>query len=514
MGAGHNGLVAAAYLARAGLDVEVVERDTVIGGAVSTVERWPGVRVDRGSSIHVMFRHSGIAEDLRLGELGLEYDDVEPWGVLPAAEGAIRFSCDLADSCESIAQTCGAADADAYHRFVTGWIPRMRAFLDSGWRRATPLSFGRAMLPLGRRDGPSPADVAQLWLQPAEHLITRTFSDERLRAAVAWWAAQAGPPPHEVGTAPLAGTLALLHMTPAGRPRGGSGRLSETLNQRIRAEGGMIRVGDAATAIEPDAGHWAVRTGSGDRIATRTVVAACHAVTAARLLGDESAAGRIRAGNGVGMILRLLTDDLPHYPAQPPGIHTAMQLLVRDIGQLRSAYGAYLRGEPPTAPPLLVMTPTATDATLAPPGRHVVSVWTQWHPYHLTDGSWPQRRDEVADGILATLETWAPGFTAAVQDRFVQTPWDLEQELGLVHGNVMHVEETLDAMFWLRPTAGWTGNRTPYPGVYLCGASAHPGGGVWGASGRTVAQVVGRDLRSRRGVRPNRSQSGRFRTAP
>lgn len=501
VGGGHNGLVAAAYLSRAGFDVEVVERDSVLGGAVSTVERWPGVRVDRGSSIHVMVRHSGIIEELRLADLGLTYDDVEPWGVLPHPDGPIRFACDLDETCESIEAACGSADAAAYHRFVTEWTPRMRAFMQAGRHRPGMWSIGRAMLPPLLRESGRAVDVAQQWLEPAEQLIRRSFRDERLRAAVAWWAAQAGPPPHEVGTAPLAGTLALLHLRPAGRPRGGSGRLCEALAARIRAEGGTIRLADPVTEVTADGGGpRLVRTRSGDRIAARAVVLACHVVTSARLLGDVSAADRVRVGDGVGMVLRLLTDALPRYAAGPPGSHTAMQLLVTDLRQLRSAYGDYLRGDPPKRPPLLVMTPTATDPTLAPPGRHVVSVWTQWHPYRLSEGTWQQRRDDVADDILATFEAWAPGITASVSDRLVQTPWDLEHELGLCNGNVMHVEEALDAMFWLRPAAGWHGNRTLYRRVYLCGASTHPGGGVWGASGRTVAGMVARDLaRNRRG---------------
>jgi phytoene dehydrogenase-like protein len=144
------------------------------------------------------------------------------------------------------------------------------------------------------------------------------------------------------------------------------------------------------------------------------------------------------------------------------------------------------------------MTPTATDPTLAPAGRHVVTVWAQWHPYRLRNGDWDGRRDEIADTIVEGVERWAPGFRDHIVDRFVQTPLDLERELGLLGGNVMHVESELDAMFTLRPMPGWSGYRTPHSGVYLCGASTHPGGGVWGASGRSAADVVMHDLRKTR----------------
>jgi phytoene dehydrogenase-like protein len=198
------------------------------------------------------------------------------------------------------------------------------------------------------------------------------------------------------------------------------------------------------------------------------------------------------------MVMRLLTDRLPSYRVDVPGMHTAMQLLVDSPDQLRAAYGDFLRGEPSRQPPLIVMTPTAVDPTLAPTGRHVVTVWAQWHPRQLHDGDWDSRRDDVGDGLLATVDRWAPGFSSCVIERLVQTPLDIEQELGMHAGNVMHVESELDAMFAFRPLPGWAAYRTPHRGVYLCGASTHPGGGVWGASGRSAATVVARDLRFRR----------------
>jgi phytoene dehydrogenase-like protein len=492
VGAGHNGLVAACYLARAGLDVEVVERDSVAGGAVSTVERWPGVRVDRGSSVHVMVRHTDLVADLGLAELGLVYDDVEPWAVLPHPAGPLRFSTDLEATVESIAASCSRRDADAYRQFVLDWTPRTQAYLDAGSRPPTAANLGRSALWLRRRHRGSESDLARTFMQPAEALIHNTFHDDRLRAAIGWWAAQSGPPPHAVGTAPIAGTVAMFHLTPAGRPRGGSGRLSDALAARLEASGGSLRLGDGAVEIAST--PTSVTTRSGDRIRCRAVVAACHVVQTARLLNDDATGAAVRVGNGIGMAVRLLTSSLPNYQVEVPGIHTSMQLLVEDPRQIRSAYGDFLRGEPAADPPLIVLTPSATDPTLAPAGRHIVTVWAQWHPRELRVGTWTDCRDRVADLIIAGVDRWAPGFAATVIDRFVQTPLDLERELGLVAGNVMHVESELDSMFSLRPLPGWAKYRSPHPNVYLCGASTHPGGGVWGASGRNVADVVRRDL--------------------
>jgi phytoene dehydrogenase-like protein len=498
VGAGHNGLVAACYLARAGLDVEVVERDHVIGGAVSTVERWPGVRVDRGSTLHVMVRHTGIVEELALEEVGLHYVDTDPWAVSMHEDTAITFSTDVGRTCESIRAVCGAADADAYADFVEQWTPRVRAMLASFQRPPTPVALARAFWPLGRRARNSGGELAREFLTSADHLLDSRFADERLKTALAWWAAQAGPPPHEVGTAPMAATAVLMHLRPPGRPVGGSGALTQALKRRLESCGGAVRTGDGAASITSDG----VTTQAGVRITARAVVSATHILTTLDLLGHEMdrARQRVRVGTGMGMVLRALTDRLPPYAVTVPDVHVGMQLLASSRNQLRRAHTASLVGEVPVDPPLLVMTPTATDDSLAPADRHVVTVWTQWHPYRLRDGSWDGVRERETQRLVDALDRAAPGFASSVSETHLQTPLDLERELDLRSGNVMHLDMTLDSMFALRPLPEWSGHRGP-GGVYLCGASTHPGGGVSGASGRTVAGIVLHDLHRRPGRR-------------
>lgn len=495
VGAGHNGLVAACYLARAGLDVEVVERDDVIGGAVSTVERWPGVLVDRGSTMHVMVRHTGIVDELALTDVGLDYIDIDPWAVSPIDDDAIVFSTDVAATCDSIGDVCGARDAAAYAEFVTTWRPRVEAMLRAFHTAPTPVALGRAFWPLGRRSGLRGAAMAREFVQSADMLLDTTFHDERLKTALAWWSAQAGPGPHEPATAPLVATALLMHMRAPGRPRGGSGALTQALAVRLRLLGGTIRSGDGATRVSA---HEVV-TASGERITARVVVAATHVATLVDLIGDEAltahARPRMRVGRGLGMVLRVLTDRPPAYAADVPGGAGAMQLLARSREQLRTAYADFLAGRAPSDPPLLVMCPTATDDSLAPPGQHVVTVWTQWHPRELCGASWDDVRDRETDRLLAAIDAHAPGFTSSVLATHLQTPHDLERELGLVGGNVMHLDMSLDAMFAMRPLPEWSSYRGPH-GIYLCGASSHPGGGVSGASGRAAAQTVLRDLRT------------------
>jgi phytoene dehydrogenase-like protein len=504
VGAGHNGLVAACYLAKAGLDVEVVERDEVLGGAVSTVERWPGVRVDRGSTLHVMVRHTGIVEELALGEVGLDYIDADPWAVSMHDGAALVFSTDLSETCASIESVCGSRDADAYADFAARWMPRVDAMLRAFHRPPTTASLVRSFWPLGRQLRATGGDLGRDFLQPADHLLDTTFTDERLKTALAWWAAQAGPAPHEVGTAPLVATALLMHRHPPGRPRGGSGALSDALARRLQALGGTLRLGDGATAARCGADGGAVRTVSGDEIRCGAILAACHVLSTLDLLGDDpalrQAREKLRVGSGMGMALRVLTDRLPPYAGDVVGMHSGMQLLASSREQLRGAYADYLRGDAPQDPPLLVMTPTATDASLAPSGRHVVTIWTQWHPRVLRSGGWTEARTRETERLVVAMDRLAPGFASSVVDTYLQTPEDLERELDLRSGNVMHLEMALDAMFALRPLPEWSSHRGPRPGLYLCGASTHPGGGVSGASGRNAAGVLLRDWKRR----PNR----------
>jgi phytoene dehydrogenase-like protein len=502
VGAGHNALVAACYLAAAGLEVEVLERDTVVGGAVSTVERFPGYRVDRGSSLHVMVRHTPIVEELELGECGLRYLDADPWAYAPAPDPnspGLLFATDLDRTCESIAAACGPADAAAYRALIADFTPAVRRILDVLSGPPTPGRIARKVAGMGRARGGG--ETSRWFLQPADHLLDATFGSERLRAALAWLAAQSGPPPHEPGTVGHLSWIALLHLLPPGRPVGGSGELSRALAERLTRLGGRLRLGDPAAGFTVAGGTvTGVRTTSRRTVRARAVLSGAHVLTTLDLLAAAGAEppglrSRIRVGDGIGAAVRLATSALPSYPGAPPGALHGMQLLVSDRAQLRSAYADFLAARPPARPAVLALTPTAQDPSLAPPDRHCVTLWAQWHRYELAGPDWDELRDSAGDAALAQLEAASPGFSAVVLDRHVQTPLDLERELGLHRGNVMHLEMGLDAMFALRPLPELSGYRGPLPGLYLTGASTHPGGGVFGASGRSAARVLLRDLK-------------------
>jgi phytoene dehydrogenase-like protein len=273
--------------------------------------------------------------------------------------------------------------------------------------------------------------------------------------------------------------------------------LSEALVARLQSYGGRLRLGDGAAGITRSGARvTGVVTDSGAHLQASTVVGACHVLQTLELLDDpillKRARRRIRVGNGIGMVVRLATSDLPRYPTATEETYRALQLLAPTRQALRKAHGEWAAGLPPTEPAALAMTFSAFDDTLAPTGKHSVTVWGQWHPYTLSNGEqWDDIAEREGIKLVEAVDRVAPGFAASVDKMHVQTPLTLERELGLRQGQVMHVDMALDSLFLWRPTPELSGYRVPgVEGLYLCGASTHPGGGVFGASGRSAARAV------------------------
>lgn len=515
VGSGHNALVAACYLARDGWSVEVLERDTVVGGAVSTVERFPGHKVDRGSSAHIMIRHTGIIEELDLAAHGLRYIDCDPWAFAPAPADSDRpgivFHRSLDRTCRSIEESCGRADADAYRRFVGTWGPRTERVMRAFSAPPTGAHLLRSFWGLDTADGG--AALSREFLTSGDALLDEYFDSEPLKAALAWFGAQSGPPMSEPGTAPMVGFAALMHTLPPGRAVGGSGALTAALSARLTADGGTVTLGDGVAELRRTSDGWTVVTESGRRVHARNVVAGCHILTTLDLIerggyDRDTLDGwrrRIRVGPGIGMVLRLGTDALPSYPSAPADADattttSGLQLLVSDRARLRTAHGAALAGELPPDPAVLAMSFSSIDPSISPAGEHQVTLWSQWHPYRLSGGrDWASLGESEADRIVAGVDALAPGFADSVRHRHVQTPADIEREMGLLGGNVMHVEMSLDQMMLWRPIPELAGQRVPdADNLYLTGASTHPGGGVSGASGRSAARIALSDARGGR----------------
>jgi phytoene dehydrogenase-like protein len=523
VGAGHNALIAAAYLARAGKRVAVFERAARPGGAVQTRDDIvPGCRIDVGSSAHILIHLTPILHELELDRYGLEYIDCDPWAYYPLEDGrAIYFWKDISRTCDSIA-AISPHDAGAYRRFLDEWRPVSRAVLQAFLAPPKP---GRVAWTMARSGGFARGGLGQLQaiLGSYRALLDARFENPAVRAAIEWIAAQSGPPPAELGSAPLAGWQPLYHESGVKRAVGGSGALTEALVRMVRAHGGEVHTGAAvrrivveqgkAVGIEVERGAEdpalpASRSVTGsaqsDFVSARAVLAGCHVATTFGQLLDgvpevaelRERVVRLRIGNGFGMILRCTTSELPRYAGAPADgsvgpMHRGLQLLCPPAPFLDLAYADYLAGRPACDPAVVAMTWTAVDATLAPPGKHVLFAWAQYHPYSLAAGErWDVIREREAERILAAVGRFAPNVPGCVEQVYIQTPADLERDLGLLNGNVMHLEMSLDQMFFFRPLPELSAYRTPITGLFLTGASTHPGGGVFGASGRSAAAVM------------------------
>lgn len=506
VGAGHNALVCAAYLAKAGYKVGVVERRAKVGGAVVTEEHVPGFKFDLGGSAHILINHTPIVKDLNLTAYGLEYIDIDPMFFAPFPDGShITFYRDVDRTCESIARV-SPADADNYRQYIARWQPMAEAMVETFLNEPTPVNFARSFGKTG--GGSDQIDRLMTLLRGYGQVLRSSFEGEQLPAVIGWMAAQSGPPPGELMSAPFALWHPMYHVSGVRRPRGGSGMLTQALARMIEAHGGTIMTDLPVQRILTQGGRaYGVETASGEVITGRVIVSGAHIYTTAQMLGDglppsaQQLIQQARIGNGFGMIIRCAVEELPNYTALPTQNpegdphHMAMQFICPSLDYLEHAYGDYLKGQPSREPGLIVMTWSAADKTLAPAGKHVMFVWAQYYPYELADGaSWDDIAEQESDRILSTLAAYAPNVKDAVIGQLIETPLYLERTLGLLRGNVMHLEMSVDQMFMLRPALSMSSYRAPVKGLYLTGASTHPGGGIMGAAGRNAAHVILHDL--------------------
>ncbi|NJN18486.1 MAG: NAD(P)/FAD-dependent oxidoreductase [Oscillochloris sp.] len=519
VGGGHNGLTCAGYLAKAGKRVLVLERRPIVGGAVCTEEVIPGYKIDVGSSAHIMIHLTPIVRDLQLEQHGLEYIDMDPYAFFPLSDGSgsISFYRDIEKTCQSIASV-SPRDAEAYRKFLAYWTPLNEAVFDvflnppSTARLFSSVAAAVPRLPRGERN---PTEVSRRLLTSYAQMINETFESEAMRAAMTWLAAQSGPPPDEIGAGDFFGWHSMLHTSGAKHPRGGSGMLTQAMARSIERMGGSVVLDAPVRRIIVEHGRvHGVETEDGQRYSAPLVVSNAHVLTTMlKLVGREHLSStlvnrlaNIRIGNGFGMTVRCAAEELPDYIAAPSGgqpheSHHGLQLLAPTMGYVRKAYEDYLRGDPSHDPAVIAMTFSAIDPDVAPPGKHTVFLWSQYFPYELSGGrQWDDIREDVADSVLEVLYRYAPNMRGKIIDRFIQTPLDLERRIGLLRGNVMHVEMSFDQMFFFRPLPELAGYRTPINGLYLTGASTHPGGGVFGASGYNTARVILDEHRNRRMV--------------
>jgi phytoene dehydrogenase-like protein len=520
IGAGHNGLVAAAYLARAGLRTVVLERREVVGGACVSEELWPGFQISRAAYVVGLLRPA-VLRELGLEARGLRLLRREPASFTPLPDGrGLLLGADQRASCDSIRQL-SARDAERY--------PAWERFLDAVAREIEPLLDAPPPDParLAWRDLPLLARLArgafrlrrelpqalELLLGPARPVLERWFESEALRATLATDAViGAFAPPSAPGT----GYVLFHHaMGETGGARGvwayvegGMGRLSLALADAARAAGAEIRTGAPVARVEVAGGRVAgVALEGGGAVEARTVVSGADPQrTLLGLVGREHLPDDFARGvaaldfRSPSLKINLALDRLPRFrgrpgPAPGPEHSGTIHLGALSLDALERAFEAAQRGALPERPLVELTLPSALDATLAPPGRHVASLFVQYVPPGLDASGWEREREPFADRVLALVDEVAPGFSQSVLHREVLAPPDLERIFGLTGGNLFHGAMSLERLLCLRPLPGWSRYRTPVRGLYLCGAGTHPGGGVMGACGRNAAREVLRDLR-------------------
>jgi phytoene dehydrogenase-like protein len=519
IGAGHNGLVAAFYLARAGYKPLVLEQRPGVGGCAVTDEVAPGYRCPTLAHATGPLRPS-IVRDLQLARR-VEFIQPDPRLVALSPGGrAIVFSTDHARTAEGL-RALSPEDAAKYPDFCAT-LTRLGAFL-LPLLESTPPSL----------DGPAPGEVWELvktgrrfrklgrqdayrllrWMPMAvADLVAEWFTTDLLQAAIAGRAifgAAAGPWSAGTGATLLLGSA--MDPAPGGSTvtvKGGPGALAHALAEAAREAGATIRTGAAVARIAVrDGKTTGVVLADGTELPARAVISnADPRRTFLNLLDpvelDPTFLQRIRNYRmpGTAGKVNLTLTGLPQFV----GVANAADLHGRlhvgpTIDYLERAFDSSKYGAISSEPYLDIAIPSLADPSLCPQGRHVMSIYAQFAPYSLARSlDWHMMRDQLATVVLRTLERYAPGIRNLIEHRQVITPLELEEQYGLTHGHVLHGEPSLDQLFTMRPVLGWARYRTPIDGLFLCGAGTHPGGGITGAPGRNAAREIVKALKSGR----------------
>ena len=497
VGGGHNGLVAACYLARAGREVVVLEALDRPGGGSRTEETIPGYRFDLHSAAHNIINMTDIPAELDLAGAGLVYQEMDPFSVAIHADGRrVRFHRSVDATVASLAEV-SRADADAYRAFMERATPIVRTILPAirGQMSARELPGRAANLVRTLRHQPL-ATIGDV-LGPYDTLLQRSLPSDLSRGPVAAFAAHAGVGPTTPGGSLYAFWQAAYHLFGQWHARGGAQGLVDALVLRLESFGGELRCSAPVGRIETSAGRVrAVWTEAGEAIPARTVITALDPKLALLELLDPPLAGKAgrdlqatRRGNVVQALLHVATTALPAYPDARPGDWNGLQSYVDRLGDLSRAWTLAEAGLLADPLPLYAFTTSALDDTLAPPGHHTVYLACPAAPASV-DGGWPARTERFVEACLDTVEARAPGFRDSVVAVSPFTP-DLMAAGGRWPGaHPMHLDIALDQLGPLRPTRALGSHRTPVEGLYISGAGTSPAGGIAGTPGRLAARAV------------------------
>ncbi len=520
IGGGHNGLVAACYLAKAGLKTLVLERREIVGGGSVTEEIHQGFRCSTlAHSTGPLLPH--ISKDLDLKRHGLEFIRPEVRVLALSPQGPpICLYRDQARTVSELQKT-SANDAKNYTEFersfrsigrVLGPLMTMTPPSIDGPAAAELWNLGKLGLSF-RRLGKQDAYRLLRWGPMAvADLVAEWFENETLRALIAARGisgAFAGP--WSAGTS--AGLLLQAAfdgnaIAPSEFVKGGMGALTASLARAAINAGVEIRTSAPVLRIETSEDKASkVVLENGEELSAGAVVSNAdprttllHLVDPVNL--DPSFLSKIRnyRATGVSAKINLALSSLPRFVGVDDAQGEESRLAGRihigpDIDYLERAFDAAKYGDYSPAPYMDITIPSLTDTTLAPAGAQVMSIQVQYAPYKLKQGDWTSRREEFADEVIGVLASYAPNIGELIVGRQIITPLDMEQTYGLSGGHIHHGEQSLDQFFTFRPIIGWAQYRTPIKGLYLCGAGTHPGGGVTGAPGANAAREIIKDFK-------------------
>ncbi len=511
VGGGHNGLVAACYLAKAGIEVTVLEQSDKPGGGSRTEETVPGYRFDTHSAAHNIINMTDIPEELGLSEMGLRYVEMDPFAVSITEEGqTIRFWRDVDRTVESI-RAVAPADADAYARFIHDAWPIVELAVTgvnagAGWRRQLQMLPDRTIpvaQALARHGGPR--GLISTLAMPYGAMLRRYLSTDDVLAPIGAFAAHGNASPIDFGTAFSGIWQAVYHRHGQWHAMGGAQGLTDALVARLTQLGGTVRCGAPVQKIVQRAGTvQGVVLEDGERIAAHVVVTALDPRVALLDLLDPPLEGdiaeRLRVthnGNAVQMVVHVATDRLPPYRDAQPADYTGLQSFVDTFDSLERAFAAAQDHRLPEGPvPTYAFTTSALDDTLAPPGHHTVYLACPAAPAEVR-GGWAACKEAFTERMLDTVEVRAPGFRDSIQDLSIRTPEMMQAELRWRGAHPMYLDLSLDQLALTRPTPALGNHTTPIRGLFISGAGTAPVGGIAGTPGRAAAKAVLRRHRLR-----------------
>jgi phytoene dehydrogenase-like protein len=509
IGGGHNGLVHAAYLARAGKKVLVLERRHVLGGAAVTEEIFPGFKFSVCSYVVSLLRPE-IIRELELPRHGFELLPLDgTFTPMPNGDYLWRVN-DHSKTRREIARH-SRLDAEAYEEFGQAMLQMCRFVkpllsltppdpTSLGWRNLSEFTklFGRfrALSP------PDRYNLIQLMTRSAADFLDQWFETDVLKATMS----ASGIIGTFLGVRSPGTAYVLLHhymgeidgaFRAWGFARGGTGAISDAIAAAAREAGVEIRTQSPVARVLVRGGRArGVVLESGEEIAGTIISSSVDPhLTFLKMIEpdqlpeefvDEVRRYKLRGSSGK---VNLALDALPEFRClRGPGRHLRGAISISpSVDYMERAYDDAKYGQFSRRPYIDIVIPSLTDPSVAPPGKHVLSCFVQYAPYHLKNGSWKEKREAFGDTVIETVAEFAPNIKNIIVGRQVLTPLDLEEEFGLTEGNIFQGELSREQLFFLRPVPGWARYRTPIRNLYLCGSAAHPGGGIMGAPGRQAA---------------------------